>query len=61
VRVEFHEELLLDPSQLASALRHLGGDPGFPTGSSGSIGLQADRFNVDGQPSANSSSSTTCS
>jgi hypothetical protein len=49
VRVELHPQLLLDPSVLlpppSDAWEAL---EGFPNGSSGCIGIQADGFNADG-------------
>jgi hypothetical protein len=49
VRVELHPEVLLDPSQLPPPPDNAWGSlQGYPTGSSGCIGIQADGFNADG-------------
>jgi hypothetical protein len=49
VRVELHPELLLDPSlRLPPPNDAWVGLEGFPNGSSGCIGIQADGFNADG-------------
>jgi hypothetical protein len=49
-RVELHPELLLDPSQLLPPPKHAWEAlEGFPAGSSGCVGIQADGFTIDGK------------
>lgn len=51
VRIEFHEDLLLDTSQLLPAPDDSWETiQRFPPGSSGCVGIQADGFNADGSP-----------